>query len=212
MRPTSVILVLVILIAIVAAIFAENHRAAAHTGRYVVAATAGNGLNLRTGPGGQYRVLMTMARGDVVKARGHRGNWMYLTHLATGTTGWAWLDYLTPVSMASGGGGGGYCMTNYWGEYVCASANTANAIRYWAGQYGVGSWWLFATAACESSFNPGAYNPSSGVSGLFQFQPSTFYWQGGSSLWDVWDQSRIAAKMFATGLGSHFHCAVLQGW
>jgi uncharacterized protein YraI len=189
----------------------------AHTGTYRV--NAGNGLNLRTGPGGSYRRLYTMPDGTLVKARGHRGNWMYLTDLSTGSTGWAWLDFLEKVSaggssggLGSGGPSGGLCMTNYWAEYVCASANVANAIRYWAGQYGIGAYWLFATAACESSFNPGAYNPISGVSGLFQFQPTTFFWQGGVSLWDVWDQSRIAAKMFAAGLARHFYCAVLVGY
>jgi len=157
-----------------------------------------------------------MANGTHFKARGHRGNWMFGTSLTTGHTGWAWMSYLVKATTTAPppASTGGYCMTNYWGEYVCASANVANAIRYWFGQYGVGSWWGFATASCESSFNVGAwaYSPPDNVYGLFQFRPSTFYPWGGTDLWDPWDQARIAAKMFASGAGGQFHCAVLQGW
>lgn len=160
-----------------------------------------------------------MPAGTRLKARGHRRNWFFGTDLSTGVTGWAWLAYLVPAggqgSTGGGGGttsGGAYCMTNYWGEWVCAAAWIADAIRGAAAAYGVGAYWLFATAACESSFNPWAYNPSSGVSGLFQFEPSTFYWQGGSSLWSVWEQSYVAAKMFANGLASHFWCGHLVGY
>lgn len=193
--------------------FHVNH-ASAHTGTYRV--NAGNGLNLRTGPGGQYRKIETMAHGTLVKARGHRGNWMKLTSLTSGNTGWAWLDYLEPVSGSGGGqsagGSGAICLTNYWGEAICSSANVGNAIRYWAGQYGIGWWWLAATAACESNFRIDAYNPSSGVTGLFQFQPGTFWAWGGVDLYDPWDQSRVAAKMFANGAANQYHCAQLIGY
>lgn len=213
MRPTTVALILVILIAVCAAIFVEDFKASAHTGRYVVSQTAGNGLNLRTGPSGDYRVIMTMQRGDAFKARGHRGNWMYGTHLATGNTGWAWMSYLEPApATSSSGGGGAICLTNYWREWVCSSVDVGNAIRYWAGQYGIGWWWLAATAACESSFHIYAVNQWSGVSGLFQFQPSTFYAWGGHDLWDPWDQSRIASKMFAAGEARQYFCAILIGY
>jgi hypothetical protein len=207
------ILVIAVLIAGILSL-AAGQRASAHTGTYRVTG-AGNGLNLRTGPGGAYRRLYTMPDGTLVKARGHRRNWMYLTDLSTGTTGWASLTYLAVASAGGGGstsGGSGYCLTNYWNEWVCASADVANAIRYWAGQYGLGTWGLFGTAACESSFHIYAVNSSSGVSGLFQFEPSTFYGWGGSDLWDPWDQSRIAAKMFAAGESGQFECARLIGY
>jgi hypothetical protein len=215
MRPTTVVLILVILIAATAAIFVENHRAEAHSGYARV--NGGDGLRLREGPGAEYRIITVMPHNSRVKFMGHRGNWAKVRYLATGQVGWTWLAYLVPESGTTSGGGGGdsgagYCMTTYWHEYVCASANTANAIRYWFGQYGISAWWGFAVASCESNFNPYAYNPASGVTGLFQFQPSTFYWQGGHNLYDVWDQSRIAAKMMASGLGAHFYCATLQGW
>lgn len=186
-----------------------GHPASAHTGTWQV--QAGNGLNLRATPGGTY--LYTMPNGTLVKAFGHRGNWMKLRDLSTGTVGWAFLRYLVAyTSTPSAPSGGGYCMWNYWGEYVCASANVADAIRYWAAQYGLGSWGLFGTAACESSFNIYAVNSISGVTGLFQFEPSTFYAWGGSDLYDPWDQAHIAAKMFAAGEARQYYCAILIGW
>jgi Bacterial SH3 domain len=190
--------------------------AEAHTGTY---RTIYN-LNLRAGPGGSYAILDLMPRHRVVKARGHLGNWMKLTDLTTGTTGWSWLAYLEPYTPplpaggtgSGGGGSGALCLVNYWGQFVCSSADVGNAIRHAAAVYGVGLWWLSALAACESSYNPWAFNSISGVSGLYQFEPSTFYWQGGVNLWNYWEQALIAAKMMANGLASHFHCLRLLGY
>lgn len=204
------VLVAAVLIAVILSAVA-GPRASAHTGTYCV--NAGNGLNLRTGPGGSYRRILTMPNGACVTAMGHRGSWMKLRY--NGTVGWAWLEFLVPGNGSQGTAsptGTSYCMTNLWGEWVCASPDVANAIRSAASRYGISQWWLFALAACESSFNPWAYNPSSGVSGLMQFQPSTFYWQGGTDLWNYWQQALVAAKMMAHGLGYHFDCLNRLGW
>ena len=205
------LLLVVILLAGTLGVLHGRREASAHSGYYYVTA---NALNLRTGPGGNYEVLRQIPQNAIVKVRGHRGTppaWFYLTY--DGTTGWAsapWMKpYTPPPSAPPPSSGGRICLTNYWGVYVCSSENVGNAIRYWAAQYGLGWWGLAATAACESDFLPGAYNASSGVSGLFQFMPSTFYAYGGQSLWDVWDQSRVAAKMFSQGLAYHWHCARL---
>jgi hypothetical protein len=191
-------------------------KAEAHSGYWRVADTAGNGLRLRSGPGGDYPILLVMQRGDRLKAFGHRGNWIKVRHLASGTVGWAWLDFVVADAGSSaggtGGGSGAICLTNYWREAICSSSDVGNAIRYWAGQYGIGWWWLGATAACESSFNVYAFNPISGVTGLFQFEPSTFWAWGGVDLYDPWDQSRIAAKMFAAGEARQYFCAILIGY
>jgi hypothetical protein len=205
-------LVIAVLLTGILGVF-HGQPAAAHSGIWQV--QAGNGLNLRTGPSGTYHRLYTMPNGRLVTAKGHRGNWMYLRDRVTGTVGWASLTYLVAYSGGGGstsGGGSGYCMTNYWNEWVCASADIANAIRYWAGQYGLGTWGLFGTAACESSFHIYAVNSTSGVSGLFQFEPDTFYSWGGSDLWDPWNQAHIAAKMFAAGEARQFYCAQLIGY
>ena len=217
MRPTSVVLILVIVISVVSAVFVENHKAEAHrVGGLSARVNGGDGLRLREGPGAEYRIITVMPHQARVKLYGHVGNWAKVRYLATGQIGWTWLAYLQLESGSTSGGGGSgggkICLTNYWGEFVCSSDNVGNAIRYWAAQYGLGWWGLAATAACESSFHVYAVNQSSGVSGLFQFAPSTFYAWGGHDLWDPWDQSRIASKMFAAGAASQFSCAILIGW
>jgi uncharacterized protein YraI len=217
MGKAQLLLIAVIVVSMVlGALYAATAKTEAHSGYYQV--NAGNGLNLRTGPGGSYRLIMTMPHGSWTKAMGHQGNWMKVRYLATGAEGWAWLSYLAGPYSSPGSGpstgtssGGSICLTNYWGVYLCSSVNVGNAIRYWAAQYGLGWWGLAATAACESDFLPGAYNPVSGVSGLFQFMPSTFYAYGGRNIWDPWDSSRVAAKMFSMGLAYHWHCARLLG-
>lgn len=211
MQRLAVILVAAVIMSLVAGL--KPNDADAHSGYWQV--NAGNGLNVRTGPGGSYARIETMPNGTVVKAYGHRGSWLKMRDTRNGIIGWAWLAYFVPYSAPASSppaSGGGYCMWNYWNEYVCASANVANAIRYWAAQYGLGTWGLFGTAACESSFNIYAYNSISGVTGLFQFEPSTFYAWGGSNLYDPWDQSRIAAKMFAAGEARQYYCAILIGY
>lgn len=209
MRPTTIALILVILVAIIAAIFVENHRAFAHSGYYRVAESAGNGLNLRTGPAGSYRVIMTMQRGDRLKAFGHKGNWIKVRHLPTGNIGWAWLDYVVKESgTTSGGSGGGLqtCFWNYWGRTVCAPSWIAEAVYVAARHFGASYWWLMAVAACESDFLPSAYGWS-GTYGIFQFRPTTFYAWGGGNIWSVYDQAWVAARMFSQGLGyTHWHC------
>ena len=209
---------LVALMILVAFIATAPREAEAHSGYWKV--NAGNGLNVRTGPGGNYARIETMPNGTIVKAFGHSGSWLKMRDTRNGIVGWAWLAYFVPYSGTSGGTGspppatgGGYCMTNYWGEWVCAAAWIADTIRYWSDYYGVGRWWMFALAACESSFSPNAYNPASGVSGIYQFQPSTMQWQlPGGNVWSVNDSAHAAAKMIANGLWYHFHCLQLLGY
>ncbi len=64
---------------------------------------------------------------------------------------------------------------------------------------GVDPSWLVSTAACESGYNPYAYNPAGPYDGLFQFLPSTFRAHGGTNIWDPNQQAQIAASMFAAG-------------
>ncbi|MEA2647137.1 MAG: hypothetical protein QOE92_2220 [Chloroflexota bacterium] len=79
-------------------------------------------------------------------------------------------------------------------------------IRDAAARWGVDSDRLVRVAGCESGWNPRAYDPGSGASGLFQFMPGTFYGNGGHDIWDPYDQSDIAAKMFSQGRGSAWSC------
>jgi hypothetical protein len=84
-----------------------------------------------------------------------------------------------------------------------------------ASRYGVSGDWLLNTAACESQLDPWAYNPNTGDSGIFQFNPTTWAEWGGdpAAIWDVWSQSDMAAWAFSVGLHSHWCCSgTWQGW
>jgi hypothetical protein len=75
-----------------------------------------------------------------------------------------------------------------------------------AARYGANGDQMVRVARCESGLNPRAYSASSGASGLFQFMPGTFYGHGGRDIWDPYDQSNIAAQMFAQGQASAWTC------
>lgn len=74
-----------------------------------------------------------------------------------------------------------------------------------ANRYGVSPDLLLRIAKCESGFSTTAYNPS-GATGLFQFMPATFYGNGGTNLYDAYDQANIAAKMFSQGQANQWSC------
>jgi resuscitation-promoting factor RpfB len=71
---------------------------------------------------------------------------------------------------------------------------------------------LLRVAYCESRFNPGAYNASSGASGLFQFMPATWAANsvragfGGASVWDPVASANVAAYMFRLGQSGQWVC------
>jgi uncharacterized protein YraI len=46
----------------------------------------GNGVNVRSGPGNNFKVVKSLKRGDVVGASHRQGNWVKLTALNFGTT------------------------------------------------------------------------------------------------------------------------------
>jgi soluble lytic murein transglycosylase-like protein len=69
---------------------------------------------------------------------------------------------------------------------------------------------LRAIAWCESRFFPGAYNRSSGASGLFQFVPRTWaatpQGQAGLSPYDAEANARAAAWLYARSGGRPWVC------
>jgi hypothetical protein len=210
--PRSLRLLLALLLAALSlASISPSGDVEAHTGYYRV--NGGDGLRLREGPGGEYRIITVMPHNSRLKAFGHKGNWLKVRYLATGAIGWTWLAYVVPDGGNATAPSSGLprCFWNYWSRTVCAPEWIAAAVADAARAYGVSYWNLMAVAACESDFNPYAYNGATGVSGLFQFLPSTFYAFGGSSLWSVYDQAYVAARMFARGLAYHWHCARLLG-
>jgi hypothetical protein len=67
--------------------------------------------------------------------------------------------------------------------------------------------WALRVARCESGYNPRAYNPSSGASGLFQFLPSTWYSHfPGWNIWDPYAQARAARIFYDHGWQSQWTC------
>jgi hypothetical protein len=68
--------------------------------------------------------------------------------------------------------------------------------------------WALRVAACESGFNPNAYNRYSGASGLFQFLPSTWAHTpyAGRSVFDPDANARAAAWLYAQDGGSAWTC------
>jgi hypothetical protein len=67
--------------------------------------------------------------------------------------------------------------------------------------------WALRVARCESGYNPRAYNPSSGASGLFQFLPSTWYSHFPSwNIWDPYAQARAARIFYDNGWQSQWTC------
>lgn len=93
------------------------------------------------------------------------------------------------------------------GSYTPSQEQVIAIIRAAAAHYGANGDQMVRVARCESSFNPHAYDPGSGASGLFQFMPGTFYGHGGHDIWDATDQSNVAAQMFANGQSGQWSCA-----
>ena len=83
----------------------------------------------------------------------------------------------------------------------------AEAIYAAADHYGVSGDWLVNVMECESGGDPFAVNPDTGDSGLFQFHPQTYYDNGGTNLWDPYEQIWVAAHMFSEGQSSQWLCA-----
>lgn len=69
--------------------------------------------------------------------------------------------------------------------------------------------WALRVAKCESGYNPRAYNPSSGASGLFQFLPSTWNARSHPAFGDIWDpyaQARAARYYYDHGMTNAWSC------
>lgn len=97
-------------------------------GKAVVYNTGGVGLNLRSGPGTGYGVLVTMPESSEVSVVGGPQNSFYKIQHA-GKTGWSHSNYLRPVSAGGGGGDGGQYPGNiHW--------NAASSSNYTAGRQG----------------------------------------------------------------------------
>jgi hypothetical protein len=93
-----------------------------------------------------------------------------------------------------------------------APGDIESIIRAAAARWGADPAQLLRVAWCESRYNPGAYNASSGASGLFQFMPRTWAANsvragyGGASVFDAVANANTAAYMFANSQAYQWSC------
>lgn len=79
-------------------------------------------------------------------------------------------------------------------------------------EHGLSPAWMHRIAWCESRFQPWARNRRSGAAGLWQFMPGTWRWMSaqaglaGSSPYDPWASTEVAAWAFERGYARHWSC------
>jgi uncharacterized protein YraI len=126
-------------------------------------ATVDSALNLRTGPGTSYSIILVMSGGADVELTGDQDNGFYGV-IYNGTRGWAYGDYLN-----IGGGNDSVDGSDGW------STDEIVAIIYAAAaQYGQNGDDMLRVAQCESGLDPYNVTPPYSASGLFQFLPGTW--------------------------------------
>jgi uncharacterized protein YraI len=156
-------------------------------------------LNLRSGPGTSYGVVVVIPSGTEV-----------------GITGGAQNGFL-PVRWGSRNG---YASASYLAEpgSTTPPPSSGNASEQEIIQiiYDAADRWgqpradMLRVARCESGLNPNAVNRSSGASGLFQFMPGTFAFtpngKRGESIFSAWSSADAAGWMWANGMRNHWAC------
>lgn len=155
------------------------------------------GLNLREGPGTNYNAIVVMPGGISVSVMGSPVNGFYpLTF--HGTKGWASGDYLTSSAPNLPNPGNGDYTRDEIIQIIYAAAD----------KYGQPRADMLRVAQCESVLDPNAVNPASGVSGLFQFLPSTWATTpyANQDIFDPVANSEAAAWMWANGRRNEWHC------
>ncbi len=89
------------------------------------------------------------------------------------------------------------------------TAEVADAIEYGI-SLGLPRQWAWRVAFCESRYSPGAYNRSSGASGLYQFIPSTWrstpQGRAGMSPFDPYANAEAAAWLYRNYGAGQWSC------
>ena len=155
------------------------------------------GLNLRQGPGTNYNVVLVMPGGATVSIMGEPQNGFYPITFH-GSEGWASGDYLTSGSVEVPDSGN----TDYTRDEIIQIIYAA------ADRYGQPRADMLRVAQCESVLDPNAVNPASGVSGLFQFLPSTWATTpyADEDIFDPVANANAAAWMWSVGRRNEWHC------
>jgi uncharacterized protein YraI len=158
----------------------------------VGSATVTSALNLRSGPGTAYPVLIVMQRGAGVELRGDPQGGFHPVAVA-GMRGWASGDWLS-----------------IGGNTPAPSGNNdiISIIYAAADAYGQPREDMLRVARCESVLDPGAVNASSGASGLFQFMPGTWATTpyADQDIFDATANANAAAWMWAVGRRNEWTC------
>ncbi len=159
--------------------------------------TVSVGLNLREGPGTNYNVVTVMPAGATVQVMGDPQGGFYPLQFH-GSQGWASGDYLTTGSVWYPDSGD----TEYTRDEIIGIIYAA------ADHYGQPRADMLRVAQCESVLDPNAVNPASGVSGLFQFLPSTWATTpyADEDIFDPEANAYAAAWMWDNGRRNEWHC------
>ncbi|MGI8404202.1 MAG: SH3 domain-containing protein [Thermomicrobiales bacterium] len=168
-------------------------------------------LNLRSGASSSSSVITVMPGDAQVELTGETSNG-FLGVVYNGTSGWAFADYISqsasapqptevPVTPApteapvDPGNGNG-------------ETDIVSIIYAAADKYGQPREDMLRVAMCESNLDPGAVNPASGTSGLFQFMPSTFASTpfAGENIFDPYANANAAGWMWSVGRRNEWEC------
>ena len=176
-------------------------------------------LNMRSGPGFDFRIVTTLPYGTTVEIvdgpqNGNGYSWLRV-RAAQARMGWVAAQYLDAGggrASSSGGGSVAPPPPPPPAPAPAAPARTGNAmvdiITDAAVRYGQSPSAMLAVARCESNLDPNVVNRSSGASGLFQFMPGT--WRttpyASSSIFDPWANANAAAWMWSVGRRGEWVC------
>lgn len=150
-------------------------------------------LNLRSGPGSNYPVILVMPENASLKITGSYSKGYYPVRYQ-GTKGWASSDYL---ALGSSGGGASW-----------SSEEIIDLIYDAATFYGLNGNDMLRVARCESNLDPDNVTPPHSASGLFQFLPGT--WKttpyADRSVFDPEANAYAAGWMWSVGRRSEWTC------
>src|SRR5262249_35923276 len=162
-------------------------------------ATVDSALNLRSGPGTSYSIILVMPGGANVDLTGDQANGFYGV-VYNGNRGWAHGDYLT---FGGGGSSGSVDGSDGWSTGELVQIIYAAAARY--GQNGDG---MLRVAQCESGLDPSNVTPPYSASGLFQFLPGTWATTpyADQDIFDPVANANAAAWMWSVGRRNEWDC------
>ncbi|HVL26249.1 MAG TPA: SH3 domain-containing protein [Thermomicrobiales bacterium] len=160
-------------------------------------------LNMRSGPGTGYAVVMVLQDGAAVELMGDPQGGFYPVRF-NGTTGWSSADWLR-----LGGGGGEAAPAPAKPAPAPSGQDDIIAIIYAAAdRFGQPREDMLRVARCESVLDPNAVNASSGASGLFQFMPGTWATTpyAEQSVFEPTANANAAAWMWSVGRRNEWTC------